>query len=86
MFRIFIGPLCSLHIKYDLLFTKHGRQYVPWKLSLIWVMMVWAVIYGSIPFVEECIEMIYEGYGQLKYSPTHDFGERFQIRNSKDEL
>ena len=80
IFRIFIGPACSLHLSWDLIFTKHGRSNVPIVLSVIWVIMVWAVIHGSIPFVQECIEMMQSGYGKLKYDEAYDFGERFRIQ------
>lgn len=83
--RVFVGPLCSLHLTYDLLLTRRGRRNVPVWLSWIWVIMVWTVIYGSAPFVGECVDMIRDGWA-LKYGRDHDFGERFAIRPPRDEL
>ena len=82
VFRIFIGPVCSVHVTYDLL-TKRGRTNVPLLLSLVWVGMVWAVLWGSIPFIEEAMEMLRDGW-KLKYHADFDFGERFRIL--KEEL
>ena len=83
IFRTFIGPICAVHLTWDLLFTKGGRQNVPLFLSLVWVPLVWAVLYGSIPFVLDAVDMIRDGW-ELKYHTEYDYGERFQIR--PDEL
>jgi hypothetical protein len=79
-FRVVIGPICSAHMTWDLLFRRQGRQNVPLPLSLIWVTMIWLVIYGSIPFIKDCFEMIRDGW-DLKYDVNYDFGERYAIRH-----
>mmetsp|Transcript_3124 Transcript_3124/g.6780 ORF Transcript_3124/g.6780 Transcript_3124/m.6780 type:complete len:314 (+) Transcript_3124:110-1051(+) len=76
-FRLILGPLCSAHLTYDLLILPHGRQNVPLLLSLVWVVMVWAVIVGSVPFIKEAIEMLSDGLA-LKYHEDYDYGERYR--------
>lgn len=76
-FRLLLGPLCAAHLTYDLLITSHGRKNVPFLLSLVWVAMVWAVIFGSVPFVKEAIDMLSDGL-VLKYHEDYDFGERYR--------
>lgn len=57
-FRVILGPIGMLHITYDLLFTKQGRQNVPIALKIVWLVMIWGVIFGSIPWIQDCIETL----------------------------
>lgn len=83
-FRTTIGPACAIHLAWDVLFSKTGRQNIPLMLSVIWVIMVVGVLVGSGPFILEAFEMLQDGW-ELKYTPDYDYGARFQIR-SGDEL
>lgn len=55
IFRVVLGPLGMLHITYDLLITKQGRQNVPLWLKILWLIMIWGVVFGSIPWIQDCI-------------------------------
>jgi hypothetical protein len=84
IFRLTIGPACAIHLAWDVLFTKRGRQNIPLPLSIVWVSMVVIVIAGSGPFILEAVEMLQDGW-ELKFSPEYDYGERFRIQGG-DEL
>ena len=75
-FRLLIGPLAAVHLTHDLLVMPHGRKNVPIQLSLIWVALVWAVIYGSAPFIKEAVSMLSDGL-ELHYHAGYDYGERY---------
>lgn len=66
-FRIFVGPLCAVHLTYDLLSTRKGRENVPLGLSLLWLVMSWGVILGSIPWIASALEVIRGGPRVLKF-------------------
>ena len=57
-FRVVLGPIGMLHITYDLLFTKKGRQNIPIALKIVWLIMIWGVVFGSIPWIQDCIETL----------------------------
>ena len=75
-FRLILGPLASVHLTWDLIFDPRGRKNVPVQLSLVWVTMVWAVIFGSGPFIQEAVDMLSDGL-ELKYHKDYDYGERY---------
>lgn len=52
--RGFIGPLVCLHMTYDL--WKHRP--VPLLVLILWTIMIWGVILGSIPWIYSCWDMI----------------------------
>ncbi|KAL3939903.1 MAG: hypothetical protein SGBAC_005456 [Bacillariaceae sp.] len=82
--RTTIGPACAIHLAWDVLCTKQGRQNIPLLLSLFWVIMVIGVLVGSGPFIGDAIEMLKDGW-DLKYTPDYDYGERYRIQGG-DEL
>lgn len=84
IFRTTIGPVCSIHLAWDVLFTKQGRQNIPLPLSIFWVMMIVGILIGSGDFVMEAVDMLQDGW-DLRYTPDTDFGERYRIQ-SGDEL
>jgi len=84
VFRTTIGPACAIHLAWDILFTKNGRQNIPLLLSVIWVIMVIGVLLGSGPFIMEAFEMLQDGW-VLKYTPDYDYGDRYRIQGG-DEL
>lgn len=57
-FRTVIGPICALHLTYDLLFTKKGRKNVPIQLSIVWLLMCWGVLLGSIPWIKVSLNIL----------------------------
>ncbi|CAJ1931417.1 unnamed protein product [Cylindrotheca closterium] len=84
IFRTTIGPACAIHLAWDVLCTKQGRQNIPLLLSVFWVIMVIGVLVGSGPFIGEAIEMLQDGW-KLKYTPDYDYGDRYRIHGG-DEL
>lgn len=60
-FRIIIGPICAAHLTHDILLTKKGRKNVPVALSSVWLFMVWAVLFGSIPWIKGALAILKSG-------------------------
>lgn len=80
IFRAIIGPVTIMHLTYDLILTKQGRENVPIFLSLfIWMPMVWGVILGSIPWTYEAIAMVLDGVHTVKYDASYDYGPRYEL-------
>lgn len=76
--RIIIGPACAAHLSWDLLLTARGRKNVPAGLSLVWVVLCWAVIAGSLPWMEEAVGMIRDGLA-VKFHADYDYGDRYRL-------
>jgi hypothetical protein len=74
-----VGPLQIIHIAYDLILTKEGRKNVAIYNSIVWVVMLSAIIIGSIPWTMECAEMVKDGIHVVKYNQTYDHGPRFEL-------
>ena len=77
--RSIVGPIQVVHIAYDLLLTNEGRKNVKVYISFIWVVLLTAIILGSIPWIKECAEMAMDGVHVVKYNPTYDFGPKFEL-------
>jgi hypothetical protein len=56
--RAFLGPLLAVQITYDLIFTSTGRKNVPVQLSIVWGVMCWAVILGSVPWIMSALNIL----------------------------
>jgi hypothetical protein len=50
--RAVIAPWIFLHVTYNLWTT--GRQHIPLSLLLIWTILIWAVLFGSVPWIQDC--------------------------------
>jgi hypothetical protein len=50
--RAVVGPLVCLHVTYDLL--RHGRRSIPTGILIVWILLIWAVLIGSIPWIVDC--------------------------------
>ena len=74
--RVVLGPLAAAHLTYDLLLTKEGRQNCSVFITLLWMPMCWGVLFGSIPWITEALEMVQDGL-TLKYGPDYDYGEEY---------
>ena len=59
VFRVFLGPICAVHLTHDLLLQKEGRRNVPVQLSVIWLAICWGVMVGSIPWIKNAIAILY---------------------------
>eukprot|EP00563_Minutocellus_polymorphus_P004061 CAMPEP_0181043200 /NCGR_PEP_ID=MMETSP1070-20121207/12577_1 /TAXON_ID=265543 /ORGANISM="Minutocellus polymorphus, Strain NH13" /LENGTH=321 /DNA_ID=CAMNT_0023121505 /DNA_START=61 /DNA_END=1026 /DNA_ORIENTATION=+ len=75
-FRLLLGPLAAAHLTHDFLVLPSGRKNVPIKISIIWIALVWVVIYGSGPFIQEAVNMLSDGF-TLHYHEDYDYGERY---------
>jgi hypothetical protein len=60
-----IGPVFFAYTTIDLL-SKQGRQNVPLGLNISWNIMIWGVVIGSFPWIQECVEMLSDGL-ETKY-------------------
>ena len=56
LMRTIIAPVFCLHMTYDL-WTK-GRKNLPWWLILIWSLLIWAVVFGSYPWIVDCWNLL----------------------------
>lgn len=56
--RVIIGLPLAIYITYDVLLTKRGRKNVPIMTGVLWMLAVWGVIIGSIPWVKESFIMV----------------------------
>jgi hypothetical protein len=72
-----VGPLQIIHISYDLL-TQEGRKNIPLYIGIIWIIMIWGIILGSMPWTVESIEMAMDGL-QVKYNETYNYGPRYEL-------
>ncbi len=77
VFRAFVGPVQIIHITYDLL-TKDGRKTIPLYISIGWIIMIWGIILGSIPWTKECYEMAMDGL-EVKYHKGYDYGPGYEL-------
>lgn len=57
-FRAVAGPLCAVHLVYDLLCTRNGRKNVPMHVSIFWVALCGGVLVGSIPWIKETWQIV----------------------------
>jgi len=76
--RSVIGPLQIIHISYSLLFTRQGRENIPIYIGFFWVIMIWGIILGSMPWTVEAFEMVKDGL-KVKYDRDWDYGPRYEL-------
>eukprot|EP00978_Attheya_sp_CCMP212_P027220 scaffold91019_cov49-Attheya_sp.AAC.3 len=65
MICMFLGPVFFAYTTKDL-FSKQGRQNIPLGLNIPWNIMIWGVVIGSFPWIQECVEMLSDGL-ETKY-------------------
>ena len=75
--RAVIGPLQISHISYLLIFTKQGKS-IPFLVSIPWIIMIWGIILGSIPWTLEAVGMAMDGL-TVKYHKDYDYGPGFEL-------
>ena len=76
--RGIVGPLQNTHITYQMLFTKEGRENFNILVSIVMIIVIWAVILGSIPWTIDCWGMIMDGL-EVKYDENWDYGPRYEL-------
>jgi len=64
IFRAFLGPVVAVHLSYDLL-TREGRKNVPVQLSILWLVMCWGVLLGSIPWIKNALRILSDAGGPI---------------------
>ena len=53
--RVVIAPVFFAHVSYNLMFSKDGNAgHLPFLVRVFWVVMIWAVEYGSISTITMC--------------------------------
>ena len=76
--RGFVGPCQNMHITYVYLVSIKGRQMIPKYISIPWVVMIWGIILGSIPWTMEALDKVKDGL-QVKYHKGYDYGPGFEL-------
>jgi len=56
--RVIIGLPLAMYTTYDVLLTKRGRKNVPLMTGVLWMLAVWGVTIGSIPWIKESFIMV----------------------------
>lgn len=69
-FRIVLAPVFCLHMTYDILITKRGRTNIPIALRILWTLMIWAVVFGSIPWIVDCWAMLQKHLPLVAFKQT----------------
>ena len=52
LMRAIVGPFLCAHITFDL--WRNGRKTIPLAVIIVWTMLIWAVLVGSIPWIQDC--------------------------------
>ena len=76
--RAFIGPCQNIHITYVYLLSSEGRRSIPKYITIPWVIMIWSIILGSIPWTMEALAMVKDGL-HVKYHKGYDYGPGFEL-------
>jgi len=77
-FRTFLGPGAMAHITYHLVFTPQGRSSVPIPITILWLIMGWGVLIGSVGWTMEAIEMAQDGL-IVKYDQNFNYGPGYEL-------
>lgn len=70
LFRAVLAPIFCTHMAYDLLLTKKANINIPIALRILWVIMQWGVILGSIPWVTGCWDILKTNFSALSTIAT----------------
>lgn len=62
--RTMIAPVMLIHVTYNLWTTGRRASYhrIPLVLLILWTILIWGVVFGSIPWIMECYTMIQKYY------------------------
>jgi TLC domain len=55
--RAVIAPAALVYVTYDL-WKRGGASKIPLVLRLLWTLLIWGVVFGSIPWIEACYNML----------------------------
>ena len=56
--RTIIGPIVLIAMTGDLLFSKQGKENLPFHVRIMWSLIIWGVMSLSIPLISDCKDMI----------------------------
>jgi len=76
-FRAIFAPVQLSQISYHLL-TKEGRKNIKIYIGIPWIIMIWGIILGSIPWTIETWEMLSDGL-EVKYHKDYDYGPGYEL-------
>ena len=77
-FRTFLGPGAMAHITYHLIFPSTPHT-IPTIITIIYLIMGWGVLIGSIGWTTEAIEMALDGFHIVKYHKDYDYGPGYEL-------
>jgi len=75
--RTVMGPYHAIKITYDFWFTEQGRQNIPMLIRVFWCILMWGILIGSIPWIQEAFEMMSDGF-KIKYDKNFDHGSKYE--------
>lgn len=61
--RAIAGPFICLHMTWNL--WVYGRAHIPVAVITAWIVLIWAIMYGSIPCMQMCWGMLVEEFPAL---------------------
>ena len=77
-FRTFLGPGAMAHITYHLILPSTPHT-IPTIITIIYLIMGWGVLIGSIGWTTEAIEMALDGFHIVKYHKDYDYGPGYEL-------
>jgi len=54
LIRLLVGPAVCLHMTFGLV---RGKE-IPWTFRIVWILLIWAVLIGSIPWIQDCLSTL----------------------------
>lgn len=78
-FRTFLGPAAMAHITYHLLVPSSTPHTIPIPITIIYILMGWGVLIGSIGWTMEAIEMALDGFSLVKYHKDYNYGPGYEL-------
>ena len=58
MIRVIIGPIILIKMTKNLLFSQQGKDNIPLLVRILWSIMIWGVMFLSIPLILDCINIV----------------------------
>jgi hypothetical protein len=62
LLRVIVGPIVLSYNAYGVTFSKEGKENLPLWVRLFWSFMIYAVLFGSIPEILSCKEMLEDAF------------------------
>lgn len=71
--RTVIATAFLAHVTYNL--WRFGRKDIPVALLVVWTFLIWAVMIGSIPWVQTCYEVLQRSFAGEESTTSSGSGE-----------